>query len=442
LLQRKLRSRLVIVVHPMGSLAEMEPDEREVRRSRVKEWTMEAELGNVRQLRFLLNRWKRFDILDDKNVNGDTALACAAGADKVAAVQFLLEQGANPHRRNTMDDTALHQAARRGNIPICRALMEAGAEADQQNNHGRTPLHFAAAAGHAEVLFTLCSKAADVNTADSTGQTPMHLAAKDNKARAAYALLYHDAKIDLEDNEGHTSLVHSLYNYAVQMTFWFHAVTAGKIDQVRLVLASVVGGKEGFKNLSRALFNPEGDDEDLLRKHRELINARHPTTGYSALCMTVVEGHLDLFDYLLSQDADVAVSDEQQDTPLHHAARKRSAKMVQALIDKGAPINALNKGEATPLHAAAACGNSETVEALVRLGAAIEAKDALAYTAVHYAAANGHIEATKVLAKGGADLKVRDKLGKCPHDLASEYKAMLADPRPRRPPQPATAAAA
>jgi ankyrin repeat protein len=77
-----------------------------------------------------------------RDPDGWTALHFAGRAD-AAAVELLLQAGADP-RATTADGTSpLHQAAEHANVDAARALIAAGADPTVRNHHGLTPLDVA-----------------------------------------------------------------------------------------------------------------------------------------------------------------------------------------------------------------------------------------------------------------------------------------------------------
>lgn len=90
--------------------------------------------------------------LDESNIDvnersassdGLSLLHYAAGGDEVAAVQLLLDRGADVNLRNDFGQTPLHAAADSGTPANIRCLVENGADIDAQDNQGNTALHIA-----------------------------------------------------------------------------------------------------------------------------------------------------------------------------------------------------------------------------------------------------------------------------------------------------------
>jgi ankyrin len=85
--------------------------------------------------------------------NGVTRLYHAAGNNWCAAVEWLVEQGANVHLGQPSDGfTPLQIAASQGHSDAAVLLLDAGARADDRDQHGQTALHFASAGNHPKML--------------------------------------------------------------------------------------------------------------------------------------------------------------------------------------------------------------------------------------------------------------------------------------------------
>jgi ankyrin repeat protein len=94
------------------------------------------------------------------------------------------------------------------------------------------------------------------------------------------------------------------------------------------------------------------------------------------------------------------------------ACLARSAEMVSLLLTAGAsPAGVFEPHGYTPLHFAAILGHAANVEALLQRGSPLEATDAAGNSALHLAARHGHREVVKLLLGHGADAAVRNDAG-------------------------------
>ena len=84
-------------------------------------------------------------------------------------------------------------------------------------------------------------------------------------------------------------------------------------------------------------------------------------------------------------------------TDLMIAAEKGDTKAVQALLAKGADVNAKRADGYTSLMFAAGSGSTETVQALLAQGADVDAKRADGYTALMFAEAAGDTAIVQLL---------------------------------------------
>lgn len=107
-------------------------------------------------------------------------------------------------------------------------------------------------------------------------------------------------------------------------------------------------------------------------------------------------------------------------TPLHLAAFFGHPDLANALLDRGASVNArsTNAMKNTPLHAAAAGGKTELVQLLLHRGADPNARQEGGFTALHSAAQAGNREMVETLIANGAGVNARADNNQCPLDLA------------------------
>ena len=171
------------------------------------------------------------------------------------------------------------------------------------------------------------------------------------------------------------------------------------------------------------------------------INARASISGAMPLDASIYGGHYHIFDYLLSQGADVNGIGYEEGTMLMAAANQCEIKMVKALLDLKANPNlpSPSTGE-TPLHAVTAKGFSEgafdCVKLLLETGANpnIKAKtgiptptyyrdiEVVGETPLHLAAAYGSEKMIQLLLDFKGDPSIKDSRGESPLTWFSRHQ--------------------
>ena len=98
-------------------------------------------------------------------------------------------------------------------------------------------------------------------------------------------------------------------------------------------------------------------------------------------------------------------------TPLHYACENGNMQLVEALVDRGADVNARDEIQSTPLHEASFNGHTDVALYLVGLGADVNARTTSQSTPLHYASFVGHTEVAIALVNMGADVNAIDNNG-------------------------------
>ncbi|XP_065901976.1 CARD- and ANK-domain containing inflammasome adapter protein-like isoform X2 [Dysidea avara] len=129
-------------------------------------------------------------------------------------------------------------------------------------------------------------------------------------------------------------------------------------------------------------------------------------------------GHAEVVELLIRLGADVSAVEKNQSSPLHIAASYGHVEVVELLIRLGADVSAVDKNQHTPLHIAAFNGRIEVVELLIRLGANVSAVGKNQWTPLHIATANDGVEVVELLIRLGADISAADKDMNTPLHLA------------------------
>lgn len=113
--------------------------------------------------------------LEVKAYNGDNALMIAAFKGNLAAVEALIERGAEINKTGW---TPLHYAAFIGNNDIVKLLLDRSAYIDAESPNKTTPIMMAARSGHILTVKLLLDEGADATLKNDVGMTAIDFANK------------------------------------------------------------------------------------------------------------------------------------------------------------------------------------------------------------------------------------------------------------------------
>ncbi|MFN7144147.1 MAG: ankyrin repeat domain-containing protein [Myxococcota bacterium] len=147
--------------------------------------------------------------IDARTKAGATPLYLAVRANRYEIARYLLDRGADPDAAGTAGPP-LAEAVAQGTPEMVRLLVQRGANPRVTDKTGATPLHAAVATGRIELVRALLDGGAPANATDHAGNTPLHvLAAKSGRAgglEIARLLVERGARPNARDNEGRTPL--------------------------------------------------------------------------------------------------------------------------------------------------------------------------------------------------------------------------------------------
>jgi len=115
--------------------------------------------------------------------------------------------------------------------------------------------------------------------------------------------------------------------------------------------------------------------------------------GRTALHLAAARGDTKVMAALLDQGAVLEAPDDDGNTALHLAARVGWKKAVGLLLERGADASARTLCRYTPLHLAAWSGNAKVAGMLIARGADVHALDYDMITAIHYASTRKMVDA-------------------------------------------------
>ena len=370
-----------------------------------------------------------------KDKNGLPPLHFAAIHNKnPAVIKALLEAGADPNARALCGETPLHEAARsNGNPAVVTALLEAGANPKARTKRGNilpgsTPLHQAAMFNQNPAIIKILVKAgADTNAQAVFRQTPLHLAALCNNPAVVTTLLDAGADPRVQDTNGNTPWDLSQDNETLKNT-------------------------DALWHLKQEQKSPSPHEAAERRKNRKVPNfvkiliGSIFVCGFGAYC-SFQKGSESLKDcrewnsmkFWMTAEVETvkdclkAGADPNEvialgfffPSPILQAASflNKNPKVIMALIEAGADINAKDEDGRTSIHAAAFNNdNPAIIKTLAEAGADINAKDENGVTPLHMASMKNSIAVMTVLLEEGANPKARTESGETVLDWMARNK--------------------
>ncbi|XP_029287338.1 LOW QUALITY PROTEIN: serine/threonine-protein phosphatase 6 regulatory ankyrin repeat subunit C [Cottoperca gobio] len=357
-----------------------------------RKWTplhAAAAEGQMDCLLLLVNGEQSADVIDSPDTQGQTALMLAALGLHTDCVHILLEKGAKADAADKKGFTALHRAAMLGSEDCVSALLEHGASALCRDSQGRTPLHLVASRGHTELLRTLLKAATKADPLDSIldyrGYTPTHWAAHHGREGCLHILL--ENKL-FSNQEGHffTALHCALVNG--------HDVAAGLLVKAVGPQIVNVSDAKGRTPMHAAAHSGNVAGLQLVLAQGAEVNAVDHC-GCSAVMVAADCGQTKAVEFLLHKaKPDLTLVDVNNNTALHLACSKgheMCALLILGEISDTSLINATNSALQMPLHIAARKGLATVVQVLLSRGAAVMAVDEEGHTPALSCAPNKNV---------------------------------------------------
>jgi ankyrin repeat protein len=336
--------------------------------------------------------------------------------------------------------TNLFQAARSGNIAILQSAASRGIPLDCTTADKWTLLHFAVLGSQSEVARFLLTRRVFINARTSTGATALHFAAQMADPSLAALLIEHGASLAAADANGQTPLHYAI---AVNSLFLTQLLLDFKADPNTL-------DSQGFGPLHLAVDLGSRDIATML-----MAAGANPTlflskeAFWTPIHLAAKRGYADVLEALLQRNPDVNAFE--RESALHSAAMVNPT-VVSLLVSKGASVSApdhqgepsifraiksrvidnvkllcndksiaaRNRLGESPLHCASALGFSEIVEFLLKEQAdLVRAIDFAGNTPLHFAVLEKRKETTQLLLEAGADVLARNRAGESVLALAT-----------------------
>ncbi|CAD6184956.1 unnamed protein product [Caenorhabditis auriculariae] len=173
--------------------------------------------------------------------------------------------------------------------------------------------------------------------------------------------------------------------------------------------------------------------EDLVRfllRKGALVNSKD-LKGYSPFLLACVGGQLEVAEILLKNGADINTQNSDGNRPLNTICNHQIYEKVWPwLLERGAQVNYTNKLGTSPAHIAIECGSSKMLDAYLERGAPINAWcRSRRATPLILAIRNRGFKFIDYLICHGVDQSIPDEEGNTPLQLANKVLGELVDQR-------------
>jgi ankyrin repeat protein len=209
------------------------------------------------------------------------------------------------------------------------------------------------------------------------------------------------------------------------------AVVAGDVARCEALLArhrGCAGDAVAGPWLGAALSEAAGAGSTelvlVLLRARADVRFTGGSCGRRAIHHAVLSGHTDIIQHLLMTGSPINVVDAAGKTPMHHAVEGKQLDVVRYLLEKGASLRCRTYQEdETPLHVAARLGYTEICRALLTRAGNLNLKSRRDATALTLAVKEKHYTIVNLLCDAGANMEESNEKGQTPLLIAVELSS-------------------
>jgi len=342
-----------------------------------------AKNNHVETMYELIDQGAKIDPVD---TIGMTPLMLAAADGAREAVAALISHGAMVNKITPEGCSAISYAVTKGDIEIADILIEHQADLEIIDSHERTLLHLARFADDSYMIRRLLDVGLDTDARDKAGFTAIHRAVIENKTNTFQILLNAGADISIRDNNAFNTLMSCAeYNRHDMMQ-----------DLIRKGVDIDLRGKSGQTALMIASYYADTQTVATLLNAGADINAR-ASADQHALNYAFWSTNLPTFTYLLEKGANPNLKSKHRWPLIFDVVSEEQIDFLRALISNKANINITDIEGHTALFTAARIGNEEIVQILIDAGVHVSTRGLSGLTAWHVANDSDHTNIAALL---------------------------------------------
>lgn len=307
------------------------------------------------------------------------------------------------------DDAPVLDSVRNGCPEILASLVRAGHRLYQVDSTLNSALHLAAQSGRIYTLDLLVRKGVPTRTWNAEGFRPLHTAARYGQEEALQALLHYDFDLYANSNNSNPLQAHQI------------AMDFGQYGISRLLRRMGV-------EMSIFRMAGTGDAEGVRESITQTPRNREAQDGVrnTPLMTAIIAGHKDVVEVLLDAGAELKTSNIGGHSPLSLATQYDREEIVRLLIDRGASLQQRRESllQESLMAELVEFSSVKMLELLIELGAPVDDKDNEGYTPLQRAVAKSDAAKVEVLLKAGADVNTQNAHGVSTLHTALEARSM------------------
>lgn len=346
----------------------------------------------------------------------------------VQIIDTLLQLIPDEQLQMTDDDewTALNIAVDKGNNAAVECLTHYMKKEHYliPTQKGSTPFYNAAKEGHLSIIESLLKSGpkTEMLIGRHEGWLPIHIATENNRLPIVIRILKEDSNLsEAKTTDDELTPLHLAANFSSSSVLE-HLLIQQKVNRL-------VQDKAGMISLHYASQNPQIECLNLLLQQQTEEQLFALTLdGTTCLHHAVMANEIEIVKFILSKAATNKIKllnsqDKQGLTALHHACNRGFKNIVELLISENADVNITDLKKCTILHFATYNGQIETVKILInRAQHLLNAVNDLKSLPLHVACERGNIELVKILSHFSKEIIDQpDKFGRTPLFCATVF---------------------
>ncbi|XP_048244587.1 ankyrin repeat domain-containing protein 50-like [Haliotis rufescens] len=291
--------------------------------------------------------------LVDSSSNSILHLACIGG--HIDMVKYVLSLDVvDINVRGQYGRTPMMSAAWRGHRKVFDLLVPKGGDVSVVDDDGNNILHLACIGGQVEMVnYILSQDIVDTNSRGQFGRTPLMIAAEKGQRIVFDLLVSKGGDVSLADDDGNNILHVACIGGHVEMVNYvlshgpLDIKSSGQYGRTPVLLAAEKGHRDVFD-----LLVSKGDDVSVI-----------DDDGNNILHMACIGGQVQMVQYVLSQDiVDINSTGQHGRTPVMFAAEKGHRDVFDLLVSKNADATLVDDDSNNIFHVACIGGHAEMVK--------------------------------------------------------------------------------